>query len=203
MGLFSSKVKGDDNGTLANKYRYDKDGKELTKEQMVHAAACHDDVEMIEQLAAEGVDLNSARSSWGDQDGLLPIDSAIWSGKHKGVMALLRLGASAKDSKQAVAGAATWGHAEMLEALLKAGGPVDQEFSQSSPLRWAVEFSHEECAEILVRHGAWKLESAKEIVLRKAKRKRMRELLEAIAEADPAIAADCEIPSCCRSCEIL
>ncbi|CAK0843998.1 unnamed protein product [Prorocentrum cordatum] len=149
---------------------------------------------MLEELAAEGVDLNKPR----DPDGLLPIDACAWSGCTSGVMALLRLGASASKSVQAVAGAAAWGHPELLEALLAAGGPVDQDFSNSTPLRWAVEMSHEDCAEILVRYGAWKAEPEQDAVLGRARRKRLRSLLDAIAQALGLLCAVRDFPGAGR-----
>jgi len=201
MGLAKSKAKTEDDPPRRDlpQYQFDKDGNPLTKDQQVHAAACNGDVQMLEELAAEGVDLNKPR----DPDGLLPIDACAWSGCTSGVMALLRLGASASKSVQAVAGAAAWGHPELLEALLAAGGPVDQDFSNSTPLRWAVEMSHEDCAEILVRYGAWKAEPEQDAVLGRARRKRLRSLLDAIAQVDPARAPDCVVVPCWKSCEIL
>jgi len=203
MGLAKSKAKKDDDlpqlRSELPQYQFDKEGTPLTKDQQVHAAAANGDIQMLEELAAAGVDLNKPR----DPDGLMPIDACAWSGCTSGVMALLRLGASASKSVQAVAGAAAWGHPELLEALLAAGGPVDQEFSNSTPLRWAVEMSHEECAEILVRYGAWKEEPEQDAVLRRARSKRLRSLLDAIAEADPARASECVVLPCWKSCEVL
>eukprot|EP00931_Biecheleriopsis_adriatica_P011353 TRINITY_DN112442_c0_g1_i1.p1 TRINITY_DN112442_c0_g1~~TRINITY_DN112442_c0_g1_i1.p1 ORF type:complete len:196 (-),score=42.53 TRINITY_DN112442_c0_g1_i1:71-658(-) len=172
---------------------------DLTPELTVHAAACSDDVKQLEKLAEEGVDLNQPRP----QDGYYALDACAWSGAVAGTKALLRLGADPTDTLQAVVGAVTWGHYDVLEALLEAGAPVDQELSGETALRWAIQFGHEDCAVLLVKKGAWKLEPNQEMILRRAKGKRMKTLLESIAQLDPDRAADCVLPPCWRTCNIL
>mmetsp|Transcript_1815 Transcript_1815/g.4035 ORF Transcript_1815/g.4035 Transcript_1815/m.4035 type:complete len:202 (+) Transcript_1815:75-680(+) len=171
----------------------------LSPEQMVHAAACNDDVKTLERLAQEGADLNAPR----EPDGLLALDATSWSGCAAGSFALLRLGADASATQQAVCGAAAWGKAELLEALLDAGGPLDQELSQSTPLRWSVEMGHEDCSLVLQRKGAWKVEPDQEYVLRRAKGKRMAQFLQCVAEEDPKRAAACVLPPYWKTCDIL
>lgn len=168
----------------------------LTPSQKVHAAACDGDVAELERLAAEGVDMNEPRHP----DGLMALDACAFSGCMEGAMTLIRLGADPAQTVQAVVGAATWGNPELLEALLEKGGPVDQELSQQTALRWAVEYGNEDCAVILVRRGAWKLEPLQDLVLMRAQSRRMRQLLESIAQADPERAEDCVLQPCWRSC---
>jgi len=163
----------------------------LTPDQMVHAAACSGDIGKLEELAAEGVDLDRPR----DIDGYTALDACCWSGGSDGALALLRLGAKPARSIQAMVGAASWGHAELLEAMIKHGGPVNQELSDSTVLRWAVETNQEDSALVLLRHGAWELENQQEWLLRRLKRKGMARALEAVAEADPEWAAECVMPT--------
>ncbi|CAE7940454.1 Protein YIPF1 [Symbiodinium microadriaticum] len=86
---------------------------DLEPELKVHAAACNNDVKMLEKLGEEsllqqeGVDFNQPRP-------------------------------------QAIVGAASWGDPDLLKVLLDAGGPVDQELSNETALRWAVQYGHEE-----------------------------------------------------------
>ncbi|CAJ1389481.1 unnamed protein product, partial [Effrenium voratum] len=153
----------------------------------VHAAACNNDIKMLEKLAEAGVDFNTPRP----QDGYYALDACAWSGNFDSINMLIRHGADASITLQAVVGAASWGSPEMLEALISAGGPINQELCSESALRWAVQFGHEDCAILLVKKGAWKLEPNQEILLLRAKGKRMRQLLECIAQLDPDRAADC------------
>jgi len=162
----------------------------LTPGQQVHAAACNGDVKHIEKLAAEGVDLNVPRES----DGFMALDACAWSGTTEGAEALIRLGADPARTMQAVVGAAAWGNTDLLEAMLRVGGPVDQELSDSTALRWAVEMNQEESAEVLLRHGAWAREPQQAWVLMRLKRKRMARALDAVAKEDPDLAKDCELP---------
>jgi len=170
----------------------------LTPAQQVHAAACSEDVAHIEKLAAEGVDLNEPR----EMDNFLALDSCAWSGVTGGAHALLRLGADPSLTMQAIVGAAAWGNAELLDALLAAGGPVDQELSDSTALRWAVEMNQEESVEVLVKHGGWRKEPQQDWVLMRLKRKRMEKALTAIAKEDPEIAEDCVLPPYWSGCTI-
>mmetsp|Transcript_78176 Transcript_78176/g.205176 ORF Transcript_78176/g.205176 Transcript_78176/m.205176 type:complete len:200 (-) Transcript_78176:22-621(-) len=162
----------------------------LSDEQKVHAAACNNDIRMLELLVEEGVSLDAPR----EQDGLSALDACAWSGATQGTLALLRLGADPRQTVQAVCGAAAWGNAEILEAMLDAGGPADQEHSQSSALRWSIEMGNEDCAEILVRKGAWKEEPEKDFLLRRAKKRRWKLLLDRIAEVDPSRKEECVLP---------
>ena len=189
---------------LTRKLKGEEDAKkdpyaELTDEMKVHAAACNNDVKMLEKLAKDGIDFNVPRP----QDGYYALDSCAWSGNVDAIKVLLAHGADPSITLQAVVGAASWGDPEMLEALIDAGGQLDQELSSETPLRWAVQFGHEDCALVLVKKGAWKLEPNQEILLRRAKSRRMRQLLESIAQIDPDRAADCVVPPCWKSCEIL
>mmetsp|Transcript_36087 Transcript_36087/g.84594 ORF Transcript_36087/g.84594 Transcript_36087/m.84594 type:complete len:197 (-) Transcript_36087:200-790(-) len=169
----------------------------LTPEETVHAAACTDDVETIARLGAEGVDLNTRRA----QDGLFPLDACSWSGSDLAALALLRAGADASQSIKAVVGAASWGHYELLKCLLEGGAQVDQEMSNYTALRWALFMDHEDCAELLLSHGALKLEEEKSAVLLQARQKRMQKFLEEAAKAHPDLASECVLPK--SSCEIL
>lgn len=198
MGGLMSQVLGKDKDDPPEK-KDPYDG--LSPEQKVHAAACSGDVKTLEQLHAEGVDLNTPR----DQDGLAALDSCAWSGNVAGALALLKFGADPSATQQAIVGAAAWGSNELLEALLDAGGPVDQEMGNYTALHWAVEMGIEDCSCTLVKRGAWKLEPQQDLVLLRARRKRYRELLECIAEADPARKEECvAIPWWhCANCEIL
>jgi len=169
----------------------------LSPDQKVHAAACNGDIVELERLAAEGVSLTEPREG----DGNYPLDSCAWLGHQDAAMALLRLGADPVMNVQAVVGAATWGHAELLEVLLDGGARLDQDLSNETALRWAVQMNNEECAEVLVKKGAWKLETNKDILISRAKGKGMRKLLECIVQVDPDRAADCVINPC--SCNIM
>ncbi|CAE7616772.1 ASB3 [Symbiodinium natans] len=172
----------------------------LEPELKVHAAACNNDVKMLEKLGEEGIDFNQPRP----QDGYYALDSCAWSGNEDAIKMLLRHGADPSITLQAVVGAASWGDPDLLKVLLDAGGPVDQELSNETALRWAVQYGHEDCAVLLVKKGAWQLETNQEIVLIRAKGRRMRKLLESIAQADPDRAADCVVPPCCPpSCSLL
>eukprot|EP00435_Cladocopium_sp_Y103_P033812 s777_g8.t1 len=104
---------------------------ELTDSLKVHAAACNND---------DGVDFNEPRP----QDGYYALDSCAWSGNVDAIKVLLEHGADPSITMQAVVGAASWGDPEMLEALIDAGGHVDQELNSETALRWAVQFGHEE-----------------------------------------------------------
>mmetsp|Transcript_42464 Transcript_42464/g.74442 ORF Transcript_42464/g.74442 Transcript_42464/m.74442 type:complete len:200 (+) Transcript_42464:95-694(+) len=165
----------------------------LEPEEQLMAAACENDVQKMESLAKEGVDLHARRK----EDGLFALDQCAWSGNDIGCACLLRLGADPSQSLQAVVGCATWGHTEILEAMLEGGAQVDQEFGNFTALQWACEMPHEECAKILIKYGAWKLEPNQATVLRRLKGLRSegaKECLAAIAAADPERAKDCVMP---------
>lgn len=134
--------------------------------------------------------------SFAPQDGYYALDSCAWSGNVEAIKVLLEHGADPSLTAQAVVGAASWGDPEMLEALIDAGGPVDQELTNETALRWAVQFGHEDCGLLLVRKGAWQLEPNQELLLMRAKSRRMRKLLAAIAQLEPDRAADCVVPPC-------
>ncbi|CAE7560314.1 unnamed protein product [Symbiodinium pilosum] len=142
---------------------------------------------MLEKLGEEGVDFNTPRP----QDGYYALDACAWSGNEDAIKMLLRHGADPSITLQAVVGAASWGDPDLLKVLLDAGGPVDQELSNETALRWAVQYGHEDCAILLVQKGGWRLETNQELVLRRAKGRKMRKLLGSIAQVDPDRAADC------------
>ncbi|CAK9030026.1 unnamed protein product [Durusdinium trenchii] len=174
---------------LTKKLKGEEDAKkdpyaDLTPELKVHAAACNNDVKMLEKLAKDGVDFNEPRP----QDGYYALDSCAWSGNVEAINVLLQHGADPSIT---------------LQALISAGGQVDQELNSETALRWAVQFGHEDCALLLVQKGAWKLEPNQELLLLRAKSRRMRKLLEGIAQVDPDRAADCVVPPCWKTCEIL
>mmetsp|Transcript_49594 Transcript_49594/g.91502 ORF Transcript_49594/g.91502 Transcript_49594/m.91502 type:complete len:195 (-) Transcript_49594:37-621(-) len=171
--------------------------KGLTPEETVHAAACLDDAATIERLGAEGVDLNTRRP----QDGLFPLDSCSWSGSDTGALALLSAGADASQSIKAVVGAASWGHAELLQKLLDGGAQVDQEMGGNTALHWAIFMGHEDCALLLQAHGAVELEPEKTTMLMHARSKRMNNFLLKVAQAQPDLAQECTIPA--SSCTLL
>mmetsp|Transcript_8138 Transcript_8138/g.22502 ORF Transcript_8138/g.22502 Transcript_8138/m.22502 type:complete len:195 (-) Transcript_8138:43-627(-) len=171
----------------------------LTPAQQVHAAACNGDVKHIEKLAAEGVDFNTPRQP----DNFHALDACAWCEATECGLALLRLGADPCLTMQAVVGAAANGSQELLVALLDAGGPVDQELSDSSALRWAIEMNQEECAEILLKRGAWEKEPEQDWLLARFKRKRMAKALAAVATLDPSLAEDCVMPPYWSGCSML
>mmetsp|Transcript_70944 Transcript_70944/g.154132 ORF Transcript_70944/g.154132 Transcript_70944/m.154132 type:complete len:206 (+) Transcript_70944:73-690(+) len=174
---------------------------ELSVSQKVHAAACNDDVELIDRLAEQGADFNEPR----DQDGLRALDACAWSGSGAGALALLRHGADPKQTVQAIVGAAAWGKPELLKKLLDGGGDMNQEHSNYTALRWAVEMSHEECAVVLMLAGAWKTEPEQDVIVAQARRRRLRTFLAAVAEQDPVRAKDCILPPWwkCDGCAVL
>eukprot|EP00434_Breviolum_minutum_P035652 symbB.v1.2.031563.t1/scaffold3637.1/size52925/1 len=140
---------------LTRKLKGEEDAKkdpyaELTDEMKVHAAACNNDVKMLEKLAKElrhesgsnvpgmehcfrckdGIDFNVPRP----QDGYYALDSCAWSGNVDAIKVLLAHGADPSITLQAVVGAASWGDPEMLEALIDAGGQLDQDIRSISCL---------------------------------------------------------------------
>jgi len=160
----------------------------LSPEEKLHAAACDDNVDLLEELAKEGVDLNAPR-----QDGGTALDACAWSGSVLGAETLLKLGADPAATVQALAGAASWGHARLLEMLLAKGGKVNQEHGNFTALRWAIEMNHEDCAVALQRYDAIALELKQVGMLKRARQSGMRQFLEAVTEAHPELAQDCVI----------
>jgi hypothetical protein len=164
--------------------RYDN----LSPIEKLHAAACDDNTELIEELAKEGVDLDAAR-----EDGQTALDACAWSGSIRGAETLLNCGADPAATVQALAGAASWGHAEMLKMLLEKGGKVNQEHGNYTALRWAIEMGNEDCAVVLQKFDAIALEEKQVGILKRARQSGMREFLAAVAEAHPDLAQDCVI----------
>jgi len=171
----------------------------LSPEEKLHAAACDDNVELLEEIAAEGeVDLDCPR----DGDALTALDSCAWSGCRMSSRALLRLGADPAKTVQAVCGLATWGHAELLEVMLEKGGNPGQEYSNYSALRWTLEYGHEDCAMVLLKHGALDVEEDRTSVLRCARQAKMKTFLQKVIETKPELADECRI-TCLDRCELL
>lgn len=161
---------------------------DLSPVEKLHAAACDDNCELIQDLAKQGVDLNAAR-----QDGQTALDACAWSGSVAGAETLLDHGADPAATLQALAGAASWGHVELLEKLLAKGGKVNQEHGNYTALRWAIEMNHQDCAVALQKYDAIALEEKQAGILKRARQQGMREFLKAVAEAHPDLAQDCEI----------
>mmetsp|Transcript_11383 Transcript_11383/g.25094 ORF Transcript_11383/g.25094 Transcript_11383/m.25094 type:complete len:196 (-) Transcript_11383:328-915(-) len=172
----------------------------LTLDQQVHAAACNCDTAYIERLGEEGkADLNCRR----EPDACVALDSVAWCGATDCALALLKYGADPSLTTHAIVGAASTGEPKMLEAMLKAGGPANQEMSDCSALRWAAEANQEECVILLLEHGAWKAEEDQDTVLRKFKRRRMKNALAKLAEMYPILAEDCVCPAWYAQCPLL
>jgi ankyrin repeat protein len=160
----------------------------LSPQEKLHAAACDDNADLIEQLAKKGVDLNAPR-----QDGQTALDACAWSGSTVSAEALLDVGADPAVTVQALCGAASWGHAELLEAMLAKGGKVNQEHGNYTSLQWAINQGHEDCAVVLQKHDAIALEDNQAAVIKKARRGGMSEFLQMVAQAHPDLAQDCVI----------
>jgi hypothetical protein len=160
----------------------------LSPGEKLHAAACDDNVPLIEELAKEGVDLNEPR-----QDGGTALDACAWSGSLAGAEALLRHGADPAATVQALAGAASWGHTALLEMLLAKGGKVNQEHGNFTSLRWAIEMGHEDCAVVLQKYDAISKQANQAGILKRARHSGMREFLQAVADMHPELAQDCVI----------
>jgi ankyrin repeat protein len=160
----------------------------LSQEEKLHAAACDDNAELIEQLAAQGVDLNAPR-----QDGQTALDACTWSGSTLGAETLLDCGADPASTLQAIAGCASWGHAGLLETMLAKGGKVNQEHGNYTSLRWAIEMGHEDCAVVLQKYDAIAFEEKQTQLLKRARQGVMREFLQMVADAHPDLAQDCVI----------
>lgn len=160
----------------------------LSPHEKLHAAACDDNCDLIEELAKEGIDLNAPR-----QDGQTALDACAWSGYVHGAETLLDLGADPAATTQALAGVASWGHAHLLEMMLAKGGKVNQEHGNFTSLRWAIDMGHEDCALVLQKYDAINLEDNKGAVLKRARQRGMRQFLQQVADAHPELAQDCEI----------
>jgi ankyrin repeat protein len=159
---------------------------------MLHAAARDQNIDMIEELAAWGVDLDAPRG-----DGQTALDSTARSGYQFATLALLRLGADPRKSMHAIAGATSWGHAEILDQMLAKGGKVNQELNGMTCLRWALEMGYEDCAEVLQKYDAIGQERKPIALIGRARKRRYRGFLKAVAEKHPEWAKECEISGCC------
>eukprot|EP00439_Symbiodinium_sp_Y106_P085734 s558_g29.t1 len=131
--FLTRKLKGEDEKKAEDPYA------NLEPELKVHAAACNNDVKMLEKLGEERLRKSLFHRPYlaCTQDGYYALDACAWSGNEDAIKMLLRHGADPAITLQAVVGAASWGDPDLLKVLLDAGGPVDQELSNETALRWA------------------------------------------------------------------
>ncbi|CAH1249880.1 LRRIQ4 [Branchiostoma lanceolatum] len=127
------------------------------KEQELRDAAGLGDEVRVQQLLAEGVDVNAA-----DDDGRTALHSAAQNGHTGTVQALLKAGATVDARTMQHIGnrtplhlAAENGHTGPVQALLAAGADINaRDIMKKTPLHHAANDGHPECVKVLLKAGA-------------------------------------------------
>mmetsp|Transcript_29097 Transcript_29097/g.32315 ORF Transcript_29097/g.32315 Transcript_29097/m.32315 type:complete len:204 (-) Transcript_29097:74-685(-) len=128
------------------------------EDTLLHVAAYEKNTAAIQILLAANAPVNERGCSM-----RTPLHCAAWEGHKEGCQLLLANNAAIhlQDSleENAIHKAATLGHIEVLSILLRAQEPHHQCVNTqnvlgSTPLHQALEHGHQECARLLIAHGA-------------------------------------------------
>ncbi|XP_035661609.1 GA-binding protein subunit beta-2-like [Branchiostoma floridae] len=125
---------------------------EEKEKELIDAAGRGDEVR-VQQLLAEGVNVNAAHGGW------TALHEAARNGHTGTVQALLTAGAPVDSRSTAehtpLDFAAEKGHTGTVTALLAAGADINaRDYDSSTPLHKAAENGHPDCVRVLLRAGA-------------------------------------------------